>query len=148
MPFVVEKQEQWSKIGLRVGLGSVAAVVVLSLVDGVLRQQLGESHRAITDLTTLSDMAMWATWLTDFRYMFEQLIYVGAIVFIGAKFIETRTIFTVGFARQDAERVRLQGPDENNIVWIGQRYNTALEASAAAEAIKSRLEDDQRRATE
>ncbi len=136
MSFVVEKPEQWSKIGLRVGLGSVAAVVLLSLVDGFLRGALAISLR------DTSSAAMWGVWVYDFRYMFEQLMYVGAIVFVGAKFIETRTIFTVGFSKLDAGRVQLSGPDEDNIVWIGQRYDTALEAETVAAAIRARLDGD------
>ena len=135
MPFVAEKQEQWSKIGLRTCLGSVAAVVLLSLVDGILRGALAISLR---DYTTT---AMWATWVYDFRFMFENLMYVGAIVFVGAKFIETRSIFTVGFDKLDAEKVRLRGPDEDNVVWIGHRYGTRMEAETVASAIESRLKE-------
>ena len=135
MPFVVEKQEQWSKIGLRTCLGSVAAVVLLSLLDGILRGALAISMRDYTSA------AMWATWVYDFRMMFENLMYVGAIVFVGAKFIETRTIFTVGFAKLDSGRVQLKGPDDDHTVWIGQRYDGAIEAAAVAEAIQARLEN-------
>jgi hypothetical protein len=137
MPFVAEKQEQWSKIGLRIGMGSVVAVFVLSILDGILR---GPFLITMNQFTLAS---MWLTWLVDLRYMCEQLMYVGAIVFIGAKFIETRTIFTVGFAKLDSGRVQLKGPDGDNIVWIGQRYDSAVEAATVAEAIKSRLDDGQ-----
>ena len=84
---------------------------------------------------------MWMTWFTDFRYMFEQLIYVGAIVFVGGKFIETRSIFTIGFDKLDAEKVRMKGPDDDNIVWIGHRYSSRLEAESVASAIESRLKE-------
>ena len=141
MPFIVENQRPWSKIGLRIGVASIVAVVVLSLVDGVLRPQVTGYRGGLYETFSFDTLTMLSIWLTDFRYMFEQLIYVGAIVFVGGKFIENRTLFTVGFAKLDADRVLLQGPDENNIVWIGQRYGSAVEAQTVADAVKNRIED-------
>ena len=132
MAFVVEKNQPWSKIGLRVGIGSVIAVALLSVVDGILR---GPMQLSAHDFTRA---AMVVTWVSDFRFMFEQLMYVGAIVFIGGKFIETRTIFTVGFDKLDVNRVRLSGPDADNIVWVGHRYDSATEAATVADAMKAR----------
>ena len=80
---------------------------------------------------------MLLVWCMDFRYLFEQLIYAGAIVFIGGKFIETRSIFTIGFDNLDKDKVRMKGPDEDNIVWIGHRYGSRLEAETVASTIES-----------
>ena len=33
----------------------------------------------------------------------------------------------------------MKGPDENNVVWIGQRYGSRLEAEAVAAVIEERL---------
>jgi hypothetical protein len=131
--FTIGKEEQWSRIGLRVILVSVAVVVMLSILDGVMSGPLGISRR------DLSSAAMWLTWVTDFRYMFENLMYVGAIVFVGGKFIETRNVFTIGFDRLDTDKVRMKGPDADHVVWIGHRYPNAMEATTVAEAIQSRL---------
>ena len=135
MQFVVDKREKLSNFGLRVAVGSVAAVGLLSILDGVLR---GPFALSVHDFTSA---AMWMTWFTDFRYLFEQLVYAGAIVFIGAKFIETRSVFTIGFDNLDKAKVSMKGPDEDNIVWIGHRYGSRMEAEVVASTIKSRLEE-------
>ncbi len=140
MPFVLDKQEQWSKVGLRITVISVAAAVVFSLADGVLRGLLRDA------LIRASDVSSWRVdmldaWCTDFRYLAEQLTFVGALIFVAGKFIETRSIFTVGFDRMDAAKVSMKGPDDDNIVWIGHRYGTRMEAETVASAIESRLKE-------
>jgi len=93
-------------------------------------------------MTNMGGFYMLTIWCADFRYLFEQLIYAGAIVFIGGKFIETRSIFTVGFDKLDAAKVSMKGPDDDNIVWIGHRYGSRMEAETVAAAIESRMKDD------
>ena len=78
----------------------------------------------------------------DFRYFFEQAVYAATIFFVGAKFLETRTIMTIGFDKLDASRMTLKGPDEDNVVWIGHRYGTKLEAEVIASAFAGRLRED------
>ena len=136
MWFALEKRAQWSKIGLLISLVSVAATVVLSLLDGKLRGQ-----EFSLSMGGYANAVVWVTWVYDFRAIFEQLIYVGAIVFVGGKFIETRNIITVGFDRLDAADVSLKGPDEEHVVWVGRRYRSQMEAAAVADAIKSRLRE-------
>ena len=93
-------------------------------------------------MTNMGGFNMLTIWCADFRYLFEHLIYAGAIVFIGGKFIETRSIFTVGFDKLDAAKVSMKGPDDDNIVWIGHRYGSRMEAETVAAAIESRMKDD------
>ncbi len=135
MQFVVDKQERWSKFGLKVVFVSVASVTVLSLIHGLL-------EGPFRDLVMESrNFSMWLTWCADFRYLFEQLIYAGTVFFIGAKFFETRTIFSIGFDNMDSARVSVKGPDEDNIVWIGHRYGSRMEAETVASTIESRLKE-------
>ncbi|MDE1986547.1 MAG: hypothetical protein KGL29_15485 [Alphaproteobacteria bacterium] len=135
MRFVLDKSDELSRLALRTALISVAATVVLSIVHGLLQGDL----RAVNYGSPWYAMAV--TWCVDFRILFEQLIYAGAIVFIGAKFIETRSIFTVGFDKLDAAKVSMKGPDDDNIVWIGHRYGTRMEADIVATTIESRLKE-------
>jgi hypothetical protein len=135
MMFTIAKpQRAWSEFGIRALIGSVIASVLLAFADGILRgvlvARMSESHGL---------WEMFAVWAQDFRYLADQAIYASTIFIVGAKFIETRTILTVGFDKLDAEKVALKGPDENNTVWIGQRYGTQYEAEVIAEAIAERL---------
>jgi hypothetical protein len=81
---------------------------------------------------------------SDLRYLFEQLIYVSAIIFVGAKFFETRTTFAVTFDRVDSDKVSIRGPDDDNIVWLGHRYTNRAEAEAVAAAFENRLKENAR----
>jgi hypothetical protein len=135
MRFVLDKSDELSRLALRTAAISVAATIVLSLVHGLLEGNMRTASYGSPWY------AMAVTWCVDFRILFEQLIYAGAIVFIGAKFIETRSIFTVGFDKLDAAKVSMKGPDDDNIVWIGHRYGTRMEAEIVATTIESRLKE-------
>lgn len=91
------------------------------------------------------DRPLWmmlGTWSADARFVCEQLIYVSALIFVGAKFFETRTTFAVTFDRVDAAKISMRGPDEDNIVWIGQRYGTKMEAETVAATLENRLKEN------
>ena len=135
---VANPHRQWSDIGIRVLIGAIIASVVLSLFDGYLRGPLLLS--GLPDQRGL--VTMLATWTVDFRYLADQAVYAATIFLVGAKFIETRTILTVGFDKLDADKIKLRGPDENNVVWIGHRYTTPIEAHAIAEAFAERLKQN------
>jgi len=111
--------------------GIVLSIVVtagLSIADGVVSPR---SHDA--------DFAVISRWLYDFRYLFEQLIYVSAILYVGMKFLETRTVFSMGFNMADSSRISMKGPDEDNIVWVGRKYDSVVEAETVATAIQQKL---------
>jgi hypothetical protein len=133
---IAKPHGRWSEIGIRVLIGSVIASVVLALLDGYLRGPFLSGH-----LEQHDGAIMLYTWAYDFRYLADQAIYASTIFIVGAKFIETRSILTIGFDRLDASKIKLNGPDENNVVWIGHRYGTALEAQAIANTFAERLKE-------
>jgi hypothetical protein len=135
MQLVPAKSRKWSDVGLTLAIVSFAICIVLVIADGILHNPNVYAGRS-------SGVTMLIYWVIDFRFVFEQMIYAGTILFIGAKFIETRTIFTIGFDKLDADKVSMKGPDENNVVWIGHRYGTKLEADTVAQLLESRLKDD------
>ena len=135
--FTITKPDRsWSEIGIRVLIVSIVASVVLALLDGFLKGPIlleySDRHGSVV---------MFYTWAADFRYLADQAIYAATIFVVGAKFIETRTILTIGFDKLDATKIKLKGPDEDNIVWIGRRYGTQLEAQAIAETFAERLKE-------
>ncbi len=127
---IVKPDARWSDIGLRFLIGSIIASIFLALADGVLRSGNASNH---------FNYLMVATWVVDFRYLADQGVYAATIFFVGAKFFETRTIFSVGFDKLEAGKIQVKGPDEDNVVWIGHRYATKLEAQAIADAMGERL---------
>jgi len=130
--FILTKPDrQWSDIGIVVLIGSIIASIVLSLFEGYVRSNLTASMEG--------QAMMLSIWATDFRFLAEQGVYASTIFIVGAKFIETRSILTIGFDKLDASRIKLNGPDENNVVWIGHRYGTPLEAQAVADTFAERL---------
>jgi hypothetical protein len=128
----------WSQIGIRVLLGSLAAAILLSILDGVFRGILRDAIAS----QSVARWEMFATWVQDFRYVAENVILAAAVFTVGAKFIEARTILTVGFDRLDGGNIVFKGPDDDNVVWFGQRYRTRLEAEAVAEALAARLKGE------
>lgn len=134
---VAEPQRSWSRIGILVLIGSLIASVVLAILDGIL-------EGILYSLITSEFRGFWKTlavWTLDFRYLADQLIYASTIFIVGAKFIEMRTVLTVGFDKLDAARTALKGPDEDNTVWLGHRYGTRLEAETVASVFAERLKE-------
>ena len=126
-------QGEWSTLGLRFLVLSVVMSIALSFLDGVLHGGIYNDSGA----EPLFRMVLY--WTADFRYIFENGIYASMVLFVGAKFFETRTVLTVGFDTVDGSKVTVKGPDEEHVVWIGRRYDTAKEAEAVASVIADRL---------
>ena len=137
---LVKPYKQWSKIALTVLLISIAMAIALSVLDGVMK---GPIEAGIVSIGSSDHgralYVMFTVWIVDFRYLAEQAIYAATIFFVGAKFFEMRTLFTVGFDKMDASKVKLKGPDDDNVVWVGYRYGNRMEADAIAAAFEERL---------
>ena len=140
MELVFDKGRSWSALGLSLAVWSTIVAALLPLADGVFKGPLSFRY-GMSDMHNAALLSMLATWTYDLRQTVDGLIYVGALLFIGAKFFESQTNFTIGFAKMDAAKISVKGPDDDNIVWIGHRYGSRLEAEAVAATIESRLED-------
>jgi hypothetical protein len=130
----------WSQIGLRALIGAIIASVILAALEGIWKGPVEASDWALSASGHVS-IIMIAVWIVDLRFLAEQAIYAATVFFVGAKFFETRSVFTIGFDKQDAAKISLKGPDADNIVWIGHRYATAMEAETVAEAFAERLKE-------
>jgi hypothetical protein len=133
----VNPTRRWSDIGLRTLIGSIAACIALAIADAVMRGPVALSYAPETSQIRIT-IVLLSTLITDFRYLAEQGVYAATIFFVGAKFFETRTIFD----KLDADKLLLKGPDGDNVVWIGHRYGTAVEAETVAAAFAERLKQD------
>jgi hypothetical protein len=103
--------------------------IILALADGFLSFDRGPNQLASH------------IWVSDFRFVFEQCMVTAGIIWVGSKFIENRTIFTVGFDKLDATKMVVKGPDSENVVWIGRTYAVKAEAEAVAAALEVRLRE-------
>jgi len=125
----------WSEVGLTALVVSMVMTVALALSDAIIK---GIVSSGIGPRPT---MTMLATWVIDFRYLFEQGIIASTVFLVGAKFIETRSIISIGFDRLDVHKMAVKGPDTDNTVWIGRRYGTKSEADMVAELLAERLKE-------
>ena len=127
-----EKKIPLSRLGLYALVVSITVTVLLSIADGFVA--------AIPHNTDV--YLMVRTWVTDFRYLGETGITAGTLVFVAAKFIEARTMISIGFDKLDSARMSLKDPDEHNIVWVGRKYDTPFEAEAVAATLTRRMEEE------
>ena len=139
MNLMLAKDEGWSKRGWDLAVYSTVAAILLSLFDGLFHGPL--SARYTGDLHTAGMLSMLSTWCYDLRQVADEWIFVGVVLFVGAKILETRSSFAIGFDRLDADKVSVKGPDGDNVVWIGHRYADSVEAQAVAETIGRRLKE-------
>jgi hypothetical protein len=132
--------KQWSEIGLTILAISIGASIGLAILDGIMKGPIEAHQIAIgSSENGRTIFVMLSAWVVDFRYLAEQAIYAATIFFVGAKFFETRTVFTIGFDKMDAAKVKMKGPDEDNVVWVGYRYANRVEAETIAAAFEERL---------
>jgi hypothetical protein len=141
MSFVAGSGRSWSAVGLSLAIWSTIVAVALALADGVFHGPLSFRY-GMSDIHDAALVSMFSTWTYDLRQTVDGLIYIGALLFIGAKFFETRTTFAVTFDRVDVSKIIVKGPDGDNIVWIGQRYGNELEAQTVAAALENRLKEN------
>src|SRR5579859_5037903 len=126
-------QGPWASRGLRYLQLSVVMCVLLSVLDGVLRGPLK------TEALAGPLWIMVSYWVVDFRYVFEQGILASVVLFVGARFFESRSMISIGYDAADASKIAVKGPDGDNVVWIGRRYGSAYEAEVVAAAFAERL---------
>ena len=124
---------EWSTLALRLMILSVVMCVALAFLDGMLHGRIYDEAGA----DPFFRMVLY--WTIDFRYVFENGVYASTLLFVGSKFFESRTVLTVGFDTVDGSKVTVKGPDDEHVVWIGRRYDTAQEAEAVASVIADRL---------
>lgn len=127
----VDKKTSWGRLGLHLLVWSSFAAAALALLEGIVRGPVAYSR------IEPGAVAMFAYWCYGLRGVSETLMSAGALVYAAGKFLETRTTFSVGFS--DAKDVRAKGPDDDDVVWIGHKYASHLEAEAAADAIRKRI---------
>jgi len=107
---------------------SVVATAALCVADGAVAPHSHDPEYLVV-----------SRWVYDFRFLFEQLILVSSILYVAAIFLETRTVFSVGFNTGDTSRISTKGPDADKIVWIGRKYDSDIEAETVAAALREKL---------
>jgi hypothetical protein len=125
-----------SDLAFKMLIGTTVVTALLAIPHGIFEgwSYGGEHERGVS--------MMLMTFAGDTRFLFEQLMYLSALIFVAAKFFETRTTFAVTFDRVDAKKVSVRGPDGDNMVWIGQRYASELEAQTVAMTLENRLKEN------
>jgi hypothetical protein len=130
IPRKMFRHTSWSRFALICVVLSFIGGIVFSIADGVISDaQMKAPH---SDL-----LYMARTWVADLRFMSLQIIYAATILFIGAKFIEQRTVISVGFDKRDSGKMAVKGPDEKFYVWVGRKYPSRIEAENAVAALRS-----------
>ena|SRR5215469_7281150 len=131
-----DTNRRWSDTAFRALIGIAITTALLAIPHGIFEGYFYglDGNRQL--------WIMLATWASDTRYLFENLLYVATLIFVGAKFFETRTTFAVTFDRLDSGKISVKGPDDENVVWIGQRYGTRTEAEVVAASLENRLKEN------
>jgi hypothetical protein len=122
----------WSQRAMITMIVAVILSVLLSLGEGLVYWL---SLQAPKNGTLLVAHLM----VNDFRFLAEQVMYAAAILFVGSRFFEQRTLITIAFDRPDSGKMAVMGPDENGFIWIGRKYPSRIEGETAVAALKSRI---------
>jgi hypothetical protein len=67
------------------------------------------------------------------------LIYNGVTLYLAGLVLGAWSVSLVGFEHSDGKTLFVKGPDAENTVWIGRRYEAVLEAEAASRALRNRF---------
>jgi hypothetical protein len=134
-----DKADKLAARAMNTGSFALAASILLALLDGYIRGYL----KNVIDATHVppATLIMFGEWAYSLRNVSDTVLEAAAIVFVGAKFLESRTLLSVGFDKADAQKVAVKGPDEDDVVWVGHRYSSRLEAETVVDAVQKRLKD-------
>jgi len=86
-------------------------------------------------------LTMIKTWIADFRFLSDQVLYGSIILFVGARFFEARAVLSIGFDRVDATRMAVHGPDKEGFIWVGRKYDSHAEGAAVVAALRGRIDE-------
>jgi hypothetical protein len=132
----LKPDRKWSFYALWAGLSALVLAFVFSFADALMQAKGVEVGSEL--------YIFWRVWFGHFEYMLVNIIYAATVLFVGAKFFETRTILTIGFDQLDANNVLIKDPDGDNVVWVGRRYGNKFEAEAVATSLRNRLEESRK----
>jgi hypothetical protein len=124
-----------SNTAFKIAVLSLALSIFFALAEGYVRGPM-YYHADRPEIEMMLQL-----WCYGLRNIAEVVLSSAVIVFVAARFFEARTVLTVGFDRIDASKVSLKGPGDDNIVWIGHRYGSKLEAESVAAAFESRMKE-------
>jgi hypothetical protein len=79
-------------------------------------------------------------WVSSLHYgLGAALAWIGAIFYVLGRFLESSQVTIVGFGQTAPSELIMEGPDENNVVWIGKPYKNAIDAELAAKVFRERI---------
>lgn len=118
---------RWMMIG-----SAVAFVFVTSLIAAfaaMMRQELA-TQSALSMIYTMSLGVQAAA----------PFVFVGGVLlYCFGRFLASGSITLIGFEGASPQDIAVVGPDEQNVVWIGRRFNARIDAEAAREALARRF---------
>jgi hypothetical protein len=114
------------------------AIGVVCLVAGVLGSIYYQDRLIISDGATPLPGSFRV--FSDVVYgLGTPLIYSGVTLYLAGLVLGAWSISLVGFEHSDGKTLLVKGPDAENTVWIGRRYEAVFEAEAASSALRQRF---------
>jgi hypothetical protein len=123
----------WSQRAMIAMIVAVVLSVLLSLAEGLVVYWLS------LQATNNGPLLVARVLVNDIRFLAEQVMYAAAILFVGSRFFEQRTLITIAFDRPDSDKMAVKGPDENGFIWVGRKYTSRIEGETAVAALKTRI---------
>lgn len=77
----------------------------------------------------------WGAFWQAIRMLGSPFVYNGVVLYLIGRLVGAWMVSIVGFEHSETSSLRLKGPDEKNTVWIGRKYDSVMEAEAAANAL-------------
>ena len=137
MGFYASAARKWIDAHLvTVGMAFLLVGTILTVFNA-LRQALGVSYLDVPSDGSVSLAGLAINLMSELS---------GPLVFNSVSFIAIGVLLRswrvtlVGFESTPSEQLVISGPDDDNTVWLGKQYASALDAELAANALAHRLE--------
>lgn len=117
-------------IGFAILVVSAALAALLALYQEVWPPTSAPSTALILGLVLVSQVS-------------RVLIYLGGFLIGVGVLLRNWQVVLVGFENTDLKEMIVDGPDGDNVVWLGKRYANAFEAEAAFGALETRASAEQ-----
>lgn len=67
------------------------------------------------------------------------LAYNSVLLIVAGLVLRAGRADLVGFEHTDRNQLAVDGPDDDNVVWLGKRYSNTFDAEVAAQALAKRM---------
>jgi hypothetical protein len=121
----------------------LVTIGVAFLLVGTLLTVFNSLRHALSipyiDVTSNASVSLAGLTINLMSELAGPLVYNSVFLIAIGVLLRSWRVTLIGFESTPAAQIVVSGPDDDNVVWLGKKYASALDADLAANALAKRL---------